>query len=46
MLGTGGKWRVRQMKVMMMLMMIITANRYRVFPMCKYLCELILTITV
>lgn len=29
MLGTGDKWRVRQMKkVMMMLMMIITANRY------------------
>lgn len=47
MLGTGDKWRMRQMKkVMMMLMMIIAANVYGVLPVCKYLCELILTITV
>ena len=46
MLGTGDKWRMRQMKkVMMMLMMIIAANVYGVLPVCKYLCELILTIT-
>lgn len=33
MLGTGDKWRMRQMKkVMMMLMMIIAANVYGVLP--------------
>lgn len=47
MLETGDKWRMRQMKkVMMMLMMIIEANMYWMLPVCKYLCDLILTITV